>query len=761
MRQWPLARQFRLAFGVALALVLGVAGLVEWIALDHKDELKRAYETQLRSTMHLTEAQSAFWQLRFGMRLFILHERERQQVVREQDDWYARIEGRLAAYAQTTDSVDERRALTSLRSAYLRYKQVRPKFFELWLVGRQDEALAWLALTIDPFGAQAGQLFESQIQLQRESSEQARSRSEYKAGVALAGAAGLTLALLAMLGLGYAFSQQLLRPIRALEARTRQMVREETGDAVGPAGHGNEITALVEGFEWMTERLREHAESLRRSRERLDFLLSATPAVIWSSAAAGDFDRTYVSPNVRDHLGYDAADFTDRPGFWASRIHPDDRERILAGLAAIRDATTHTHEYRFQHKDGGWRWVRADMRVIRDAGGAPQELVGYWIDVTERVRADEERRQALERLQTALAGARLALWDADEAGNIWLSQEWAEMLGLPNGVTWTTLADLLALAEPEDRESVRKVIVAVLKGERSEFSQAYRVRNATGQPLWLHLQGRVTLRTRAGRAARFSGTARDVTERKLSEERLTLMADRLALANSAKADFMANVSHELRTPLNSVIGFAELLKDEVPGPLNEQQAEFTADILAGGLHLLKLVEGILEMSRLGTEPTPPCHELQEIGDALEDCVAPHRRVACANRIGLALQVEPDAQRARVDLAMLRRVLDVLLDNAIKFNQPGGRVTMGAWRRDGWLTIAVADTGIGIAAADLPTVFRPFGQVATGLARTHGGLGLGLALARSLVQAQGGTIEVSSEPGEGSTFTLRLPCESAS
>lgn len=761
MMRWPLATQFRLGFAAALALVLGVAGAAGWIALDHQAEIKKAYETQLRTTMELAEAQASFWQLRFGIRQFMLEEGDRQQLLREQETWYGRIEEQLAAYEQTTASLDERRALTSLRAAYLRYKQARPKFFDLWQAGQKDEAMAWLALTIQPFGAQAGRLFEAQVELLHKSSERSRAQSERKARVALAGVAAMMLALLAMLAFAYAFSRQLLRPIRALEARTRRTVQEETGGVMVPSSGGNEISALVDGFQWMTERLHAHAESLRRSGERLDFLISATPAVIWSSKAAGDFDRTYVSPNVREQLGYDAAEFTDKPGFWASRIHPDDRERILAGLRAIDEASHHAHEYRFARRDGDWRWVRADMRVIRDAGGVPTELVGYWIDVTDRVQAGEERRQALERLQTALEGAKLALWDADEAGSIWLSQEWAEMLGQPKGVTWTTFDGLLAHVEPSDRECMRDVIVAVVKGQRSEFSGEYRVRSATGETLWVHFQGRVTLRTEAGWTVRMSGVARDVSERKRNEDRVKRMANRLALANNAKMDFLAIVTHELRTPLNSVLGFAGLLKDEVPGPLNEQQAAFAADILAGGLQLLKLVDAILEMSRLGIEPAQPTQELREIGGVLEDHVAAHRPTAGANRIGIALEVEPGAGRALVDLAALRRILDVLLDNAIKFNRPGGLVTMSVRRRGGWLAVAVADTGIGIPREDFEAVFRPFGQVDTRLARMHGGLGLGLALARSLAQAQGGTIEVSSEPGQGSTFTLLLPLAEAS
>ena len=221
---------------------------------------------------------------------------------------------------------------------------------------------------------------------------------------------------------------------------------------------------------------------------------------------------------------------------------------------------------------------------------------------------------------------------------------------------------------------------------------------------------------------------------------------------------MNNVTHELRTPLNSVIGFAELLKDEVPGPLNAKQAEFAADILVSGERLLALVDGILEMSRLDATGAALEREPVEIGAMLEERIAAQRKAAVGRSITLALDVAPDAGSADLDPKALRRMLDALIDNAIKFNRDGGSVAVRARRAGGSLEIVVADTGIGIAREDLGRLFHPLVQIDSGLARKHGGIGMGLALARRLAELHGGTIEVESEPGKGSTFTLRLPIQ---
>ena len=252
--------------------------------------------------------------------------------------------------------------------------------------------------------------------------------------------------------------------------------------------------------------------------------------------------------------------------------------------------------------------------------------------------------------------------------------------------------------------------------------------------------------------------ARQVEELERAERELERARAILQDALRAKSEFMNNVTHELRTPLNSVIGFAELLRDEVPGPLNAQQAAFAADILASGLRLLALVEGILEMSRLDAAGAALERAPVEIRAALEDRLAAHRKAAEARGLTMRLDVAVDTGSADLDPMRLGRMLDALLDNAIKFNREGGAVAVRARRAGGALEIAVADTGIGIAREDLAKLFKPLTQLDAGLARQYGGVGLGLALARRLAELHGGTIEVESEPGKGSTFTLRLPLQ---
>jgi len=324
----------------------------------------------------------------------------------------------------------------------------------------------------------------------------------------------------------------------------------------------------------------------------------------------------------------------------------------------------------------------------------------------------------------------------------------------------------------ESEEETARHIQEIMKQGRTRFETPHRCKD--GQMLDIEVSVEYRPDEESGPVF-----LRDITERKRHEEQLAALnveleakvasrTEELAIALDAatesdrmKSELMNNVTHELRTPLNSVIGFAELLKDEVPGPLNAKQAQFAADILASGEHLLALVEGILEMSRLETAGTALEREPVEIAAALEERVAAHRKAAKARGMTIGLEVAADAGSIQLAPPALRRTLDALLGNAIKFNRDGGTVAVRARRDDGWLEVAVADTGIGIAQEDMPKLFKPLVQLDSCLARKYGGIGLGLALARRLAELQGGTIEVASEPGQGSTFTLRLPIQEES
>ncbi|MGY4829086.1 PAS domain S-box protein [Sphaerotilaceae bacterium SBD11-9] len=243
---------------------------------------------------------------------------------------------------------------------------------------------------------------------------------------------------------------------------------------------------------------------------------------------------------------------------------------------------------------------------------------------------------------------------------------------------------------------------------------------------------------------------RDATERRRAEQALHD-------ANRLKNEFLANMSHELRTPLNGILGFSELLIDGRPGPLNTKQREYLEDVHHCGKHLLQLINDVLDLSKIEAgkmEVYPEDFSPAEAASAVCALVAP-----LARKKQLRLNPPPATAVAsvRLDPQKFKQILFNLLSNAVKFTDPGGEIRVAILEGPpGSMRVEVSDTGIGISTDDLSHLFEAFHQLDGGAARRYEGSGLGLSLTRKLVLLHGGDITVTSAPGEGSTFSVRLP-----
>ncbi|MDP9264655.1 MAG: GAF domain-containing protein [Chloroflexota bacterium] len=230
----------------------------------------------------------------------------------------------------------------------------------------------------------------------------------------------------------------------------------------------------------------------------------------------------------------------------------------------------------------------------------------------------------------------------------------------------------------------------------------------------------------------------------------------LEVANRHKSEFLANMSHELRTPLNAVIGFSEVLLEQMFGPLNDKQLEYLRDIETSGRHLLSLINDILDLSKIEAGRMELQPGTFSLPDALEAALVMVRERASRHRIDLRLQVGPDLSLVEGDERKVKQVLFNLLSNAVKFTPEGGRVEISAVRSDGDARVAVRDTGIGIEPEDQRRIFEEFLQARSRTSQPREGTGLGLALAKRFVELHGGRIWVDSVVGRGSTFTFTLP-----
>ena len=278
-----------------------------------------------------------------------------------------------------------------------------------------------------------------------------------------------------------------------------------------------------------------------------------------------------------------------------------------------------------------------------------------------------------------------------------------------------------------------------------------------GEVVWLSISGTPAF-DREGRFRGYRGTGRDITAEVMLQKTLREAKELAEAANRTKSEFLANMSHELRTPLNAIIGFSEVMQATLPdAETSEQQREYLTDILGAAQHLLSLINDILDLSKIEAGASELHEDVVEAGAIAQSVLRVIRQRAEEAGVALVFQGVEGLPKLRADERKMKQALLNLLSNAVKFTEAGGTVDLKIWcRDDGGHVFQVRDTGIGMAAEDIPQALRQFGQVDGALNRKYEGTGLGLPLTKALVEMHQGRLELQSEPGEGTTVTLHLP-----
>jgi PAS domain S-box-containing protein len=432
----------------------------------------------------------------------------------------------------------------------------------------------------------------------------------------------------------------------------------------------------------------------------------------------------------------------------AARAAAEGIGQLLAGREQV-----YTLEYPC-HTPQSQRWLQLTARAFDDGSG---NVVVMHEDITTRKLAEIQLRVSDERLRLALEGASMGAyhWDLVTGEIVW-SEAYRRIFGLPPEAV-ASYDSWLATVHPEDREQVDEEARRA-QSEHKGFEAEYRTIWPDGSLRWIIGYGRFYYGD-DGQALRMEGVVADITRRKAAEQELRRAKAEAEAANQAKSAFLSNMSHELRTPLNAMIGFVSLAQ---AGTLAPEQRQLLAQAQAASRQLLGLIDDLLDFVRLDTATLGLERQDFELGATLELVLDRMRERALAKGLRLSLDVGADVPRFLCgDAAQLGQVLHKLGDNAVKFTESGEvQLAVRAVERldaEVLLRFEMIDTGVGLSEQQQSGLFQDFQQVDASLSRRYGGTGVGLAIARRLVELMGGQIGVESQPGVGSRFwfTVRL------
>ncbi|MBN1134331.1 MAG: PAS domain S-box protein [Methanosarcinaceae archaeon] len=397
-------------------------------------------------------------------------------------------------------------------------------------------------------------------------------------------------------------------------------------------------------------------------------------------------------------------------------------------------------------------YIRGRTSPLFDGDGKWAGSLESIRDITERKNMEEALRTSEEKYRNIVETAQEGIWVLDKKGKtIYVNKRMAEMVGYP--VKDMLGSHIFGFMDDETRSLVKSKMGHWKQG----FSYKHEIRflRGDGSYIWTLLSTK-TILDASGHYNGILGMITDISDLKKMEE-IRLENESLIYANNIKSEFMAVMSHELKTPLSSIIGYSQLMKENIHGELNEKQEYYVNNILEGSKHLLDLINSILDMVRIEAGKMLLVIEEVSVPVTIEAILHFIEEQAKVHNVVLKKEMDPEVDIIEVDKQKFKQIMLNLLNNAIKFSKDGGGIVIIRTKRDGDMArISVSDTGIGIKKIDLKRLFLKFEQLDSSSARKYEGTGLGLSITKQLVEMHGGTIMVESKYGEGSTFTFSLP-----
>lgn len=491
--------------------------------------------------------------------------------------------------------------------------------------------------------------------------------------------------------------------------------------------------------------------ALAQSERFVKGIITSLPLVIYV------FDlqerrNLFLSPQVEPLFGYTVEQMqTSGSNLLPTFYHPDDLPRLQAYLQTIRasaDEQIFSIEYRIQHQERGWAWVQSrDLVYQRDAAGRPTQLLGTAEDISDRKEAEEALQKSEKRFRLAIDSIGMGTWEWDLPKNeVYWNEQHFRLLGMEPRPNPISPDNFLHHVHPDDQERIANLLQEAI-ADRGLYDAEFCAVLTDGSQRWMSGYGRIVEEI-DGEPVRMCGVMFDIDERRRAE-------DALRQADRRKDEFLAMLAHELRNPMATVRNGLDLLS--LTGGADSLTEQTIAMMNRQVDHLVHMVDDLLDVSRISRGRIELKRERVELNalvagavEAIHPQYAAHQKVLHVTPAPTALLLDGDATR-------LSQVIANLLTNGLRYTGKQGRVWVRVGAEGGEAVIRVADNGIGLTGEQLTTIFELFVQVDNSLARSQGGLGVGLTLSKRLIELHGGRLEAHSAGlKQGSEFVVYLP-----
>lgn len=511
---------------------------------------------------------------------------------------------------------------------------------------------------------------------------------------------------------------------------------------------------------------RKQKEALRRSEELMRQMAENIAEVFWISSPEKN-QMIYVSPAYETIWKRTCKSVYDNPMSWMESIYPEDRERIKIAALEKQVAGDYDEEYRIVRGDGTIRWIRDRAFPVRNESGKIYRIVGVAMDITDRKQVEEEIRQANKRLDEINA-------DLEERVKM-RTLELAEVLAdvrneklkteriiheITDGIIVMDVVGEILLINPTARRYLEINGEETPKGMseiEAQIPQLHEIFQNVDQPLTEEIEIQASGRPSPRILKTTSVPLKDEKGKLLGKVAVLHDITSMKEVDRLKSQFISQVSHELRTPLTSIKGSIDNLRDDIAGPLSEKQAEYLFRMSKNADELVHLINDLLESSTLESGKVALREETVVLHELISTLYNRFRPIADKKGVVLRLDEYDGESRVKGDEGKLEQAISQLLDNAIKYTEPGGEVTISQYQKGRFLKTSIRDTGIGIPLDEQLAIFDRFYRVAQG-SSLEKGAGLGLYIAKNIFEMHKGRIRVSSELGKGSEFSFTLPLQ---